>query len=317
MRALQVTDPDGPDSVLVADVPPPGGDAPLVIDVHAAGVGFADLLMSRGEHQIRQEPPFTLGWEAAGVVVRAPSASDLRAGDEVVTLTLGAFAERIAAVPEATFRLPAGLSLTEGAAFPMNYLTALAGLERRGRLQAGETVLVHGAAGGVGTAAIQVGRGLGARVIAVVSSEEKAGVARAAGADEVVVSADGEWRQAVLDLAPGGVERDPRSRRRRPAARQPALPGLRGAPRRGRLRGRRDPADPRQPPAAEERRTSAAARGASSSAPRAGFPRRPRDSPRWSTPARCARPSARRSRSRTARSRCARSTSAARWARPC
>ena len=206
MRALQVTDPDGPDSVLLTDASPPPDDAPLLIDVHAAGVGFADLLMSRGEHQIRQEPPFTLGWEAAGVVVRAPSGSHLQPGDEVVTLTLGAFAERIAAVPEATFRLPAGLSLIEGAAFPMNYLTALAGLDRRGRLRAGETVLVHGAAGGVGTAAIQVGRGVGARVIALVSSEEKAEVARAAGADEVVVSADGAWRQAVLDVAPGGVD---------------------------------------------------------------------------------------------------------------
>ena len=81
MRALQVTDPDGPDSVLLTDVSPPLDDAPLVIDVHAAGVGFADLLMSRGEHQIRQEPPFTLGWEAAAVVVRAPSGSGLQPGD--------------------------------------------------------------------------------------------------------------------------------------------------------------------------------------------------------------------------------------------
>ncbi len=177
-----------------------------MIDVHAAGVGFADLLMSRGEHQIRQQPPFTLGWEAAGTVVRAPRDSDLRPGDAVVTLTLGAFAEQIAAVPEATFRLPEGLTLTEGAAFPMNYLTALAGLQRRGRLQAGETVLVHGAAGGVGTAAIQVARGLDARVIAVVSSEEKAHVARAAGADEVVAGAGDGWREQVLELSPGGVD---------------------------------------------------------------------------------------------------------------
>lgn len=204
MRALQVIDPAGPDALVLADVPPPPGDAALVVDVHAAGVGFADLLMSRGEHQIRQPPPFTLGWEAAGTVVRAPGGSGLAPGDPVVTLTLGAFAETIAAVPEATFPLPDGLSLTEGAAFPMNYLTAFAGLERRGRLQAGETVLVHGAAGGVGSAAVQVARGLGARVIAVVSTAEKAAIARAAGADETVVGA--AWPAAVRELAPGGVD---------------------------------------------------------------------------------------------------------------
>lgn len=206
MRALQVTDPAGPDAVVLADVPAPPADAPLLVDVHAAGVGFADLLMSRGEHQIRQPPPFTLGWEAAGVVVRAPAGSELRPGDPVVTLSLGAFADTVAAVPEATFRLPDGLSMIEGAAFPMNYLTALAGLQRRGRLQAGETVLVHGAAGGVGTAAVQVACGLGARVIAVVSSAAKAEVARTAGADAVVAAAGADWRAAVQELAPGGVD---------------------------------------------------------------------------------------------------------------
>jgi NADPH:quinone reductase len=190
---------------VLAEVPEPDEDAQLVIDVHASGVGFADLLMSRGEHQIRQQPPFTLGWEAAGVVVRSPAESRLGPGDRVVTLTLGAFAERIAAVPEATFALPAGLSMTEGAALPMNYLTALAALERRGRLCAGETVLVHGAAGGVGTAAVQLAHALGARVIGVVSTDEKAVVARAAGADEVVTGTGEGWREQVQELAADGV----------------------------------------------------------------------------------------------------------------
>jgi NADPH:quinone reductase len=205
MRALRVNNPTGPDAVTLAEVQEPVADGRLLLDVHAAGVGFADLLMSRGEHPIRQEPPFTLGWEAAGVVVSAPPDSALSPGDEVVTLTLGAFAERISAVPETTFPLPDGLSLIEGAAFPVNYLTALAALQHRGRLKAGETALVHGAAGGVGSAAIQVARGLGGNVIAVVSTAQKAEVARRAGAQHVVVAADAPWRAQVHELAPDGV----------------------------------------------------------------------------------------------------------------
>ncbi len=162
-----------PDGLVVADLPEPDGDAPLVVEVRAAGVGFPDLLMSRGEYQIRQEPPFTLGWEAAGVVARAPEGSVLEPGDRVVTLTFGAFAERIAAVPEATFALPDTLSFEEGAGYPLNYLTAIAGLKRRGRLTAGESVLVEGASGGVGTAAIQVAKALGARAIGLVSTRRR------------------------------------------------------------------------------------------------------------------------------------------------
>ena len=204
MRAIQVQRLDGPDGLVVADLPEPDGDAPLLVEVRAAGVGFPDLLMSRGEYQIRQEPPFTLGWEASGVVARAPEDSVLEPGDRVVTLTFGAFAERIAAVPQATFALPDTLSFEEGAAYPLNYLTAIAGLKRRGRLAAGESVLVQGAAGGVGTAAIQVAKALGARVIGLVSTEAKAQVARAAGADEVVLAVDG-WRDRVLEISDGGV----------------------------------------------------------------------------------------------------------------
>ena len=144
MRALQVHSPTGPDSVVVAEVPEPDGEDALLVDVTAAGVGFADLLMTRGEFQIRQEPPFTLGWEAAGTVARAPAASPFQPGDRVVTMSFGSYAERVAAVPEATFPLPEALSFEEGAAYPLNYLTALAGLKRRGRLQAGESVLGEG-----------------------------------------------------------------------------------------------------------------------------------------------------------------------------
>ncbi len=204
MHGLQVVATDGPDSVEFTELPDPTGDA-LVVDVRAAGVGFPDLLMARGEHQIRRPVPFTLGWEAAGVISAAPDDSRFKEGEEVVTLTLGSFAEKVAAVPEATFPKPPGLSWEQAAAFPMNYLTALAGLQRRGRLREDETVLVHGAAGGTGTAAIQVAKSLGARVIGVVSGDAKEMVARAAGADEVFRS-DGPWKDEVVEFSGGGVD---------------------------------------------------------------------------------------------------------------
>ncbi len=209
MRALRVVTEDGPGAVELLDVPEP--DAPLVVAVRAAAVAFPDVLMTRGKYQIRQPLPFTLGWEAAGDVVRAPDDSPFAVGDRVMTLSFGAHAEQVAAVPEATFALPEAMSYEEGAAFPLNYLTALAALERRGRLAAGERVLVHGAAGGVGTATIQVGKALGAHVIASVSSDDKAAVAHAAGADEVVVGDD--FRSGLsgpVDLiidSVGGTER--------------------------------------------------------------------------------------------------------------
>jgi NADPH2:quinone reductase len=195
---------DRPEGLVLADAPAPGPEYGLVVRVRAAGVGFPDLLMSRGEFQIRQPLPFTLGWEAAGDVVHAPAESAFRPGDPVVTLSFGAFAERVVANPAATFRLPAELSFCEGAALPLNYLTALAGLERRGRLRAGETLLVHGAGGGVGSAAVQVGKALGARVLAVVSDAAKGEVARKAGADDVVTTS-GAWRDRVLEWSGGGV----------------------------------------------------------------------------------------------------------------
>lgn len=204
MRGLQVSGLEGPSSVEYTELSEPAGGS-LVIDVRAAGVGFPDLLMTRGGHQIRQPLPFTLGWEAAGVLSEVPDGSAFSVGEEVVTLSLGSFADRVAAVPEATFRKPSGLTWEQAAAFPMNYLTAMAGLERRGRLQAGETVLVHGAAGGTGTAAIQVAKANGARVFAVVSTDEKEETARAAGADEVFRST-GPWKDEAKEASGGGVD---------------------------------------------------------------------------------------------------------------
>jgi NADPH:quinone reductase len=209
VRALRVVSEDGPDAVRLEEVPEPDGE--LVVAVRAAGVSFPDLLMTRGEYQVRQPLPFTLGWEAAGDVLRAPDGSAFSPGDRVTTLNFGAHAEQVAALPETTFPLPDGLSYEEGAALPLNYLTAVAALERRGRLVSGETVLVHGAAGGVGTATIQVAKALGANVIASVSTEAKGRIATDAGADQVLVGEDFRSQLAdpvdlIIDPV-GGTER--------------------------------------------------------------------------------------------------------------
>ena len=197
MRAIQITSLDGPDAVELRDVAAPSGADKVVIDVKAAGVAFPELLQTRGRYQLKPELPFTPGAEVAGVVVSAPEGSGLAAGDRVAALCLlGGFAEQVATAPELTFALPDDIGFEAGASFLFNYCTAYFALVERGRLAEGETVLVHGASGGIGTAAIQVAKAFGAgRVIAVVSTDAKGEVARQAGADEVVL-ADG-FREAV------------------------------------------------------------------------------------------------------------------------
>jgi NADPH2:quinone reductase len=206
VKAVQVTQLTGPDDVAVADVDEPQVEGAMTVEVHAAGISFPDLLMSRGLYQYKPEPPFILGSEPAGVVLSAPEGSGFSEGDRVAAMTMGgSFAERAAVMPQLAFKLPDELSFEEGAAYVLNYHTAHFGLLRRGRLREGETVLVHGAAGGVGTAAIQVAKAVGARVIAVVSTDEKERVARDAGADEVVRS-DGAWKDEAKELSGGGVD---------------------------------------------------------------------------------------------------------------
>jgi NADPH2:quinone reductase len=207
MRAVQVVRLEGPTGVDVVEVPePPASEEQVVVEVHAVGVSFPDLLLSAGQYQLKPEPPFQLGVDFAGVVRSAPDGSGFAAGDRVAcVLPYGGGAEVVALAPESVFPLPDAMTFEQGAALPMNYLTAQFALATRGQLQAGETVLVHGAAGGVGTATIQVAKGYGARVIAVVSTEEKAEVAKAAGADETVL-VDG-FLAAVKELTGGrGVD---------------------------------------------------------------------------------------------------------------
>lgn len=206
MRAVQVVRLDGPAAVEVREVAEPTrNDDQVLIEVKAAGVNFPDVLQSKGQYQYKPTLPFTLGSELAGIVREAPDGSSLQPGDRVVAFAgTGAFAEFAVAGADQVLPLPDEVSFVAGACLPMNYLTVHFALLVRGHLREGQTVLVHGAAGGVGTAAIQLAVALGARVIAVVSTEEKAEVARSVGAHDAVL-ADG-FRDAVKAIAPGGVD---------------------------------------------------------------------------------------------------------------
>jgi NADPH2:quinone reductase len=207
VRAVQVVRLDGPAAVEVREVPEPQRKPDQVlVDVRAAGVNFPDVLQSKGLYQHKPELPFVLGSEVAGVVREAPDGSPLRPGDRVVAFAgTGAFAEVVAASADHVLPLPAEVGFAAGACLPMNYLTAHFALLVRGHLRAGQTVLVHGAAGGVGTAVIQLAAALDARVIAVVSTEEKAAVARAAGAHDAVL-VDG-FKDTARELTGGaGVD---------------------------------------------------------------------------------------------------------------
>ena len=207
MLSALISSTDGPAAITVGESPEPE-PAPgmVVIDVVYAGVSFPDVLLSRGEYQLQPPLPFIPGSEVAGVVRSAPDGSALAAGDAVAAFPmLGGFAETVAVPAPMVFALPDGVALDVGAALPMNYFTMDFALRRRAALQPGQTVLVQGAAGGLGTAAIQLARALEARVIAVVSTPAKAEVARAAGAHDTV-PADG-FASAVKDLTGGrGVD---------------------------------------------------------------------------------------------------------------
>lgn len=215
MFAHQITGLTGPDDVRWTEVAEPPADGDVLIDVVAAGVSFADLLQTTGSYQMKVDLPYTPGMDAAGVIRSAPAEAPvqarsagpgsvpggpgLAAGQRVaVLLPHGCWQEVISAPAARVLPLPADMSFEAGAAAPLNYLTALFALTRRARAQPGETLLVHGAAGGVGTAAVQLGKALGLRTVAVVSDQAKADLALRCGADYAVRS-DG-WLAAVRDL---------------------------------------------------------------------------------------------------------------------
>ena len=199
MRAMRLTRLDGPDALELADVPEPSSADQLVVEIHAAGVGFPDLLMSRGRYQVRPEPPFIPGVELAGVVLHAPDGSAFQPGDRVAgPAPIGIWAEVALATPAVTFPIPEGMSYAQATAL-VNYQSAYFGLVERGAAIAGETVLVHGAAGGVGSAAVDVATALGLQVIAVARGEEKLATARGLGAKHCF-DVEGDWLSEVKAL---------------------------------------------------------------------------------------------------------------------
>ncbi|MEU1597063.1 NADPH:quinone oxidoreductase family protein [Streptomyces sp. NPDC005708] len=207
MKAIRIEALEGPGALIYGDVPEPEHDpAQLTIEVHASQVVFPDLLLTQGKYQMRPELPFVLGGVAGGIVQYAPPGSEFEVGDRVTAITLtGGWAETAVANPMWTFKIPDERTIEEGTAVPANYTTMYFALVRRGRLKVGETVLVHGAAGGIGTASVQIASALGARVIAVVSDPAKYDFVRAAGADEVI-PAEG-FKDAARELTHGrGVD---------------------------------------------------------------------------------------------------------------
>ena len=208
MRALQIQSLTGPAGVAVVEASEPLDDGTAVIvDMVCGGVSFPDLLQSQGLYQYRPEPPFTPGIEGSGVVRAAPGNSQWSPGDRVCVWSSGCLADVVRAKADSLFTLPEKLSFEEGAALVMNYQTAVFCMIDRGGLRAGESVLVLGASGGVGTSGIQVAKGVGAsRVIGLVSTAAKGEVARAAGADDIVLISN-TWKDEVLDLTDGrGVD---------------------------------------------------------------------------------------------------------------
>ncbi len=205
MRALLCHAPGEIESLRIEDAPPPiltaGG---VRIAVHAAGVNFADLLIARGEYQEKPAHPFSPGMEAAGIVLEvAPGVTHVAPGDRVLAfLDFGGYAEEIVAPARDVARIPDAMDWDTAASFPVVYATSHLALRHRARLEPGEVLLVHGASGGVGLTAVEVGKAAGATVIATASSDDKLEVARQHGADHLVRS-DADVREQVLALTGG------------------------------------------------------------------------------------------------------------------
>jgi NADPH2:quinone reductase len=184
---------------------PPTGTEEVLIRVQACGVGYVDALEALGRYQVKPTLPFSPGHEIAGVVEAVgEKVSGIAPGEKVIALARHGFAEYAVAPAAMTFPMPASMSFAQGAGFPLNFLTVLHGLRDRGQLSAGETVLVFGAAGGLGSAVIQVAKAMGARVIAAASTDEKRAFALANGADAAIDTEPAGWRDR-LKAACGGA----------------------------------------------------------------------------------------------------------------
>lgn len=206
MRAL-VCKEFGPTDALVieelADPTPAPGE--VLVDIHAAGINFPDILVIAGQYQQKTPPPFIPGNEAAGIVSAVgEGVSRFATGDKVIAMLRGgAFAEKCAVDEKLVFPLPDQLSFEQGAGFPVTYCTSFHALKQSAKLEPGETLLVMGAAGGVGTTAIEIGKAMGARVIAAASNDEKLAFAKSAGADDLVNYTDSSLNDAVKEITGG------------------------------------------------------------------------------------------------------------------
>jgi NADPH2:quinone reductase len=208
MKALELQSYSGPSGLEPVEIPDPTADDDRVlIDVEAVGINFPDLLTTKGLYQYKPEVPFVPGCEIAGVVRSAPDGSDWSTGDRVAAFVWqGGYAERATAPLNAIIEIPPDADFATAAAMVVNYHTVHFALRRRGQLRNGETLLVLGAAGGIGTAAVQVGKGLGASVIAGVGSDKQCATATVAGADEVLVVGE-NFGSRVREIAGGrGVD---------------------------------------------------------------------------------------------------------------
>jgi NADPH2:quinone reductase len=206
MRAVICQEWGGPEKLAVDDVPPPPlRDDAVRIRVHAAGVNFADLLVIAGQYQEKPAFPFIPGAEAAGVVVETGAqVTSLKPGERVLALAgLGAFAEEVLVDANRVLRIPNTMDFAAAAGFPIAYGTSHGALEWRARLQSGEWLLVTGAAGGVGLTAVEIGKAMGARVIACAGSPEKLDVARQHGADHLIDYTREDLRERVKAITGG------------------------------------------------------------------------------------------------------------------
>jgi NADPH2:quinone reductase len=209
MRALVCREYGSPDDLVIEERDDPiAGRGEILVDIKAAGLNFPDVLLVGGQYQVKTPPPFIPGHEAAGIVAAVGEGADRFAvGDRVIiTPPTGAFAERCAVPEPLAMPIPEGLDFGQAAGFTITCSTSYHALRQRAELQDGETVVVLGAAGGVGITAVEIAKALGARVIAAASTDEKLEFAKSAGADETVNYGETSLKEAVREITGAGAD---------------------------------------------------------------------------------------------------------------
>lgn len=209
MRAIIVPEYGSSDACKLADLKPPEvGPGEVLIDVRAVGLNFADIVQRRGEYPGTEEPPYVPGREAAGVIAEVGDGVDRAVGERVVAFVPGgAYAEQVAASESSLFDVPESMSFAEAAGFPVQFLTAYHILHTCGGIEAATTCLVHAAAGGVGTATVQLADRAGTEIFATASTEQKRDLAASLGADHTIDYTETAFADVVADLTDGrGVD---------------------------------------------------------------------------------------------------------------